>query len=146
EQHWREEQAAPMQRTVPEALDENETERRTPIMSRDPHPIWIVGHPEAWPPPVPRIPVHPAAGHVRAVLIRRGRGWAFIHRGRSRRYIGQLILIDWTPKAGNPLPTLFHSLPVAGDPLPVRRWNPPEPAHPDEILLSLVPTPVSRDP
>src|SRR5207244_3196427 len=43
-------------------------------------------------------------------------------------------------------PTALNLLPVAGNPLPIGRNRPPNPAYPNEIGLVWVPRPISGDP
>src|SRR5205085_12160452 len=58
----------------------------------------------------------------------------------------QFFLGLGSPEAGDPLPTIFHLTPVAGKPFAPRRRRAPGAAHPDVIVLGLVPTPVAGDP
>src|SRR5262249_48258369 len=131
---------------VPETLDKDEAERRPTIVGRQPDPIWVVSDPVPGPPEVTILLVDPAAGYVRAVIVRRGRGRAFVDRRRRRGYVGHLFLIDRGPVAGNPLPAVLQGLPVARDPLPIGRGDAPESAHPNEVLLPLVPAPIAGNP
>src|SRR5262249_11248765 len=128
----REQQAPAVQRMVPETFHEDAAERRTTVMGRYPDPIGGISHPEPGPPEVAILLGDPAAGHVRTVVVRRGRGGAFVNRRRRRGHVSNLFLIDRGPVAGHPLPAILHGLPVAGNPLPIGRGNAPEAAHPNE--------------
>src|SRR5437870_6869733 len=111
-----------------------------------PDPARPVVAPEARPPGIARFPINPVPRNEAAGRRRRGHRGTRIDRVRRRRIICQLLLVALRPESGNPLPATIDRGPTPRYPLPARWRQPPEAAHPQEIVAIIIPGPVAWNP
>jgi len=141
-----EQQAAPVQWMVPEAVDKEAAAWGPYITVGCPAPIGPEPYPVAGPQEESGFPVDPAARHISAVVIGGRGGWSLIQSCRRRWQVLEFILYVGTPETSHPMPSAFNLLPGARHPA-TGGWNvAPETAHPEEVLSIAVPLPVARHP
>src|SRR5262249_51429406 len=143
EAHGREEQPALVQRQVPEALDEDEANRRPDEVGRHPDPAGPERQPEPRPPEIAPVIPHPVPRHVGGILLRRRRRWTTLDVLRRRWEILDLLGILGRPEAAHPLPSLIDLLPMAGHPGAARRGIAPKAADPDKVAAVIIPGPIA---
>src|SRR5438046_9878328 len=115
-------------------------------MGGNPDPARSVVAPEARPPGIARFPINPVPRNEAAGRRRRGHRGTRIDRVRRRRIICQLLLVALRRESGNTLPAAIDCGPAPRYPLPSRRRQPPEAAHPQEIVALILPAPVTWHP
>lgn len=138
---------SPIHQSVVPVAGNVDTTVRCPVMVRwYPNPVVVAGC------PIPRLPeiaisaIFPAAAYPEIIGGGSRARRTVFKACRWLRQILNLLGLEWSPEAGDPLVAACGGLPIARHPSPIRGTNPVDSGYPEEVLAFIVPGPIPRNP